>query len=49
VGHGFKSKHPGGVQFVLCDGLVRFISEAIDLLTYHRLGERADEQAAGDC
>ena len=45
---GFKSKHPGGVQFVLCDGSVRLISDGIDLLTYHRLGERADEQVVGD-
>ena len=44
---GFKSKHPGGVQFVLCDGSVRFISEGIDLKTYHRLGERSDEQVVG--
>ena len=39
----FKSKHPGGVNFGLCDGSVRFISDTIDLQTYWRLGERADE------
>ncbi len=27
---GFFSNHPGGVQFVACDGSVRFISENID-------------------
>jgi len=48
VSRGFKSKHPGGVQFVLCDGSVRLITDGIDLLTYHRLGERSDEQVVGD-
>jgi len=27
---GFSSYHPGGTQFVMCDGAVRFISEGID-------------------
>lgn len=45
---GFKSTHPGGVQFVLCDDSVRMISDGIDLATYHRLGERSDEQVVGD-
>jgi len=45
---GFKSKHPGGVQFVLCDGSVRLISESIELNVYWRLGERADEQVVGN-
>lgn len=27
---GFHSNHPGGVQFLLCDGAARFVSENID-------------------
>jgi len=30
----FGSEHPGGAQFVLCDGAVRFISEEIDVTVY---------------
>jgi prepilin-type N-terminal cleavage/methylation domain-containing protein len=31
---GFRSKHPGGVQFCLADGSVRFISESVDNIFY---------------
>ena len=40
--HGFNSNHPGGAQFALADGSVRFISNDIDQVTYGRLGSRAD-------
>lgn len=40
----FKSQHPGGAQFVLCDGSVRFLPETIDYTTYQRLGGRSDGQ-----
>ena len=39
---GFKSKHPGGAQFVLCDGSVQFLSETIAYDTYQRYGDRRD-------
>lgn len=44
---GFKSLHPGGAQFVLADGSVRFLSETIDYMTYQRLGDRRDRQPVG--
>ena len=39
---GFRSRHPGGAQFVMCDGHARFISEDIDYDVYQRLGDRRD-------
>jgi prepilin-type processing-associated H-X9-DG protein len=41
---GFKSEHPGGVNMMLGDGSVSFVSETIDYLIYNYLGTRA----AGD-
>ena len=45
---GFKSRHPGGAMFVLCDGSVHFLPETIDYMTYQRLGDRRDGQPVGD-
>jgi len=39
--HGFKSKHPGGLQFATADGSVRFISDSIPLGLYRALATRA--------
>jgi prepilin-type N-terminal cleavage/methylation domain-containing protein/prepilin-type processing-associated H-X9-DG protein len=39
---GFKSRHPGGCQFLLGDGSARYISENIHMETYRRLGWKAD-------
>ena len=40
--HGFSSHHPGGSHYALGDGSVRFLSENIDINTYHFLGNRKD-------
>jgi prepilin-type processing-associated H-X9-DG protein len=39
--YSFRSNHPGGVNFAMADGSVRFVSEAIPLLTYRALATRA--------
>lgn len=39
---GFRSLHPGGCQFLLVDGTVKFVSEDVNYATYQALGGRAD-------
>jgi prepilin-type N-terminal cleavage/methylation domain-containing protein/prepilin-type processing-associated H-X9-DG protein len=39
--YGFKSKHPGGANFALSDGSVRFVKQSINPRTYNALGSRA--------
>src|SRR5262249_23755010 len=41
---GFRSRHPGGVNFAFVDGSVHFLSERIDHQTYQYLGCRNDGQ-----
>ena len=43
---GFKSRHPGGANFVMADGSVHFINDDIDYHNYQRLGDRRDGEAA---
>jgi len=43
-----RSMHTGGVQVLLLDGSVRFVSENIDVATWSRLGDIGDGQVIGD-
>jgi prepilin-type N-terminal cleavage/methylation domain-containing protein/prepilin-type processing-associated H-X9-DG protein len=43
---GFKSMHPSGANFVMCDGSVQFINETIDFQLYNALGSREGEEVA---
>jgi prepilin-type N-terminal cleavage/methylation domain-containing protein/prepilin-type processing-associated H-X9-DG protein len=38
---GFRSRHPGGAEFAMADGSVRFVKQSIDHRTYNALGTRA--------
>ncbi|MEX1039243.1 MAG: DUF1559 domain-containing protein [Pirellulaceae bacterium] len=41
---GFRSRHPGGAQFLFGDGSVTFLPETIDHAVYQLLGQRNDGQ-----
>jgi prepilin-type N-terminal cleavage/methylation domain-containing protein/prepilin-type processing-associated H-X9-DG protein len=41
VNYAFKSYHPGGANFTMCDGSVKFVKQSINLRTYNALGTRA--------
>jgi len=43
-----RSMHPGGVQFTLADGSVRFVPETVDIATYRNLGARNDGNVIGE-
>jgi prepilin-type N-terminal cleavage/methylation domain-containing protein/prepilin-type processing-associated H-X9-DG protein len=45
--HGFKSRHPGGVQFAFADGSAHFLSDAIELGLYRALATRNGGEATG--
>jgi prepilin-type N-terminal cleavage/methylation domain-containing protein/prepilin-type processing-associated H-X9-DG protein len=39
--YGFRSRHPGGANFAMADGSVKFIKNTINVSTYRALGTRA--------
>jgi len=46
--NGVYSSHPGGAQFALADGSVRFVSETIPMFTLRILATRNDKHPVGD-
>jgi prepilin-type N-terminal cleavage/methylation domain-containing protein/prepilin-type processing-associated H-X9-DG protein len=42
----FRSRHPGGANFCLADGSVRFINDGIDYVLYTWLSTKAEGEAA---
>jgi prepilin-type N-terminal cleavage/methylation domain-containing protein/prepilin-type processing-associated H-X9-DG protein len=43
-----RSLHDGGVNLLLCDGSVRFVSNSISLITWQKLATRAGGEVVGD-
>ena len=48
VSLGYKSRHPGGVNFAFVDGSVRFVSQFINQETYTYLSTRNDNRVVPD-
>ncbi|MCH2114741.1 MAG: DUF1559 domain-containing protein [Pirellulales bacterium] len=40
----FKSLHPGGANFLLCDASVQFLTDVIDYRLYNEMGTRAGDE-----
>lgn len=43
-----RSRHPGGVNALLCDGSVRFVGETVDIRVWHALGSRNGGEVPGE-
>ncbi len=43
-----NSQHTGGVQLLLCDGSVRFVSDSLDIATWRNLGSIAGGEVLGE-
>ncbi len=44
----FSSSHVGGIQFLMADGSVHFLSENIDYNTFRWLGQKSDGEVIGE-
>lgn len=44
----YRSAHPGGAQFALADGSVRFVAETVNFATYTALMDRGDGVPVGE-
>jgi prepilin-type processing-associated H-X9-DG protein len=42
--YSFRSNHPGGGNFAMCDGSVKFIKETINFPLYQALSTRAQAE-----
>ena len=47
AGCNFRSHHPGGANFLLADGAVTFLDDAIDLWVLSNMGNRQDGRVGG--
>jgi prepilin-type processing-associated H-X9-DG protein len=43
-----RSRHTGGVTVLLCDGSVRFVSDNVNLITWHGLATRSGGEVPGE-
>ncbi len=41
---GFASSHPGGANFAMGDGSIRFLADTVTMSVYRKMGHRADGQ-----